>query len=53
MQSADPEHVLRLGYSITRINGKAVTDASSLNPGDIVTTTLANGEVMSQVIHNS
>jgi exodeoxyribonuclease VII large subunit len=53
MQSADPEHVLRLGYSITRINGKAVTDAGSLNPGDIVTTTLANGEVMSQVIHNS
>lgn len=53
MQSADPEHVLRLGYSITRINGKAVTDASSLNPGDIVTTTLANGEVMSKVIHNS
>ena len=50
MQSADPEHVLRLGYSITRINGKAVTDASSLNPGDIVTTTLANGEVMSEVI---
>jgi exodeoxyribonuclease VII large subunit len=49
-QSADPEHVLRLGYSITRINGKAVTDASSLNPGDIVTTTLANGEVMSEVI---
>ena len=53
MQSAYPEHVLRLGYSITRINGKAVTDASSLNPGDIVTTTLANGEVMSQVMHNS
>lgn len=50
MQSADPEHVLRLGYSITRINGKAVTDASSLNPGDIVTTTLANGEVQSEVI---
>ena len=53
MQSADPEHVLRLGYSITRINGKAVTDASSVNPGDIITTSLANGEVQSQVIHNS
>ena len=50
MQSADPEHVLRLGYSITRINGKAVTDASSINPGDIITTSLANGEVMSEVI---
>ena len=53
MQSADPEHVLRLGYSITRINGKAVTDASSINPGDIITTSLASGEVMSKVIHNS
>ena len=49
MQSADPEHVLRLGYSITRINGKAVTDTSCVAPGDTITTTLANGEVQSEV----
>lgn len=50
ISSADPEHVLRLGYSITRINGKAVTDASSVASGDTITTTLAHGEIQSEVI---
>jgi exodeoxyribonuclease VII large subunit len=53
ISSADPEHVLRLGYSITRINGKAVTDTSCVAPGDIITTTLANGEVQSEVINST
>lgn len=48
-RSADPEHVMRLGYSITRINGRAVTDTSALKSGDIITTTLANGEIVSRV----
>jgi exodeoxyribonuclease VII large subunit len=47
--AADPEHVLRLGYSITRINGYAVTDASSVKSGDEIVTTLANGEIISVV----
>lgn len=46
---ASPERVLRLGYSITRINGHAVTDASGVKAGDTIVTTLANGEIRSEV----
>ncbi len=46
---ASPERVLRLGYSITRINGHAVTDASGVKVGDTIVTTLANGEITSEV----
>lgn len=49
LQLADPQHILRQGYSITRINGKAVRDASQINPGDIITTTLSRGSIQSTV----
>ncbi len=49
LRSSDPSHILRLGYSITRIGGKAVTDATQLQSGDRITTTLHNGEVKSVV----
>ncbi len=49
LQSSSPEHILRLGYSITRIDGKAVTDTAQLKSGDRITTTLHNGEVESIV----
>lgn len=45
-----PERTLRRGYSITRVNGHAVSDPSVLNPGDRLETTLANGTVYSTVI---
>lgn len=44
-----PEAVLRRGYSITRINGHTVTSASSVNPGDTVTTILIDGTFTSTV----
>lgn len=44
-----PANTLRRGYSITRINGKAVTDAQSLKPGDIIATELKDGTVDSVV----
>ena len=50
IEAADPVRILKLGYSITRINGKAVTDSSQLNIGNIMETTLANGSVTSQII---
>ena len=43
IDAASPEHILSLGYSITRIGGKAVRDASLLAPGDEVETTTAKG----------
>lgn len=45
----DPERLLSRGYSITTLNGHAVTSSKSLNDGDIITTRLANGEVKSVV----
>lgn len=42
--------IVEKGYSITLKNGKAVTDASQLLPGDEVTTRVAKGEFKSKVI---
>lgn len=44
-----PEKLLSRGYSITLKDGKAVTDASLLQPGDQLTTRLLKGEVQSTV----
>ena len=46
---ASPDELLSRGYSITIKDGKAVTDASSLKPGDRLTTRLLKGEVQSVV----
>lgn len=43
IDAASPEHILSLGYSITRLNGKAVRDTATLKPGEEVETTVANG----------
>lgn len=45
-----PEATLRRGYSITRINGSALTDPNDVNDGDEVTTTVAGGTLRSRVI---
>lgn len=45
--ASDPVNILRLGYSITRVGGKAVSNVASLQPGDIIETTLADGTVTS------
>lgn len=44
-----PERLLKRGYSITLKDGKVVTDAAELKPGDALVTCLANGEVKSIV----
>lgn len=46
---ASPEKLLSRGYSITLKDGRAVTDASSLKPGDSLITRLSKGEVKSVV----
>lgn len=50
VRSAQPDRILRLGFSITRLNGHAVTTSDDLHPGDTLTTTLAHGSVTSQVV---
>ena len=47
--AADPETVLKRGYSITMADGKAVKDASLLKPGQEITTRLAKGHVTSTI----
>lgn len=49
LEALSPEATLRRGYSITRRDGRAVTSASQLHPGDEVITTLAEGTVTSVV----
>lgn len=44
-----PDNTLKRGYSITRLNGHAVSDATMLSPGDVIQTTLLNGTVTSEV----
>ena len=49
INSSSPERLLKLGYSISRINGKAVTDVNSIKAGDQMMTTVANGTFVSTV----
>lgn len=44
---ASPVHILKQGYSITRLNGKAIHSLQSLKQGDKIVTTLADGEIHS------
>ena len=43
IEAASPENILSLGYSITRLNGTVVRDASTLKEGDEIQTVVANG----------
>ena len=50
VEAASPELLLKRGYSLTLKDGKAVTDASALHPGDVLTTRVATGEFKSKVL---
>ena len=47
LKALSPEATLRRGYSITRVDGKTVTDASQVSLGAEIETTLANGTIIS------
>lgn len=49
VMAASPEHLLKKGYSITMLNGKAVTDASTLKKGDRIVTMLHQGKIESEI----
>lgn len=46
----NPVATLKRGYSITRINGKAVTDAKAVSPGDTLETQTAEGSITSTAV---
>lgn len=45
-----PENTIKRGYSITMLNGKAVSSLNQLKDGDVIETRLADGLVVSKVI---
>ncbi len=45
-----PEATLRRGYSITRVDGRAVTDAEALTMGTVITTTFAKGGTKQSIV---
>lgn len=49
IESADPQHILNLGFSITRVDGTAVKDASTLKKGQIIETTFNKGIIKSTI----
>ncbi len=49
MRHSDPVRVLERGFSITRVAGKSIRDASTLKSGDLVETTLAKGKIISTI----
>ena len=50
LAAADPQVILKRGYSLTRLNGRAVKCASDLKKGDRLTTVFADGSVESEII---
>lgn len=50
LAALDPQLLLSRGYSITTLNGKAVTDSCLLSPGDVVETRLAKGRVEAKTV---
>jgi exodeoxyribonuclease VII large subunit len=44
----DPRNVLKRGFSITLVNGKAVIDENEVNSGEEITTLLYNGTIKSR-----
>ena len=49
LSSASPDRILRLGFSIARIGGKAIKDIDEVKEGDEIITTLASGTIKSTV----
>lgn len=49
VDALSPLNTLKRGYSITRVDGKAVTDAKTLSPGQTIETELRQGRVVSVV----
>jgi exodeoxyribonuclease VII large subunit len=45
----DPQHILKRGYSITYFDGKPLTDAIELKPGDLIKTQLYKGNIYSEI----
>ena len=50
LAACNPERIYKMGYSLLTKNGKVVRSAAELQTGDVVTTHLADGNVLSTVL---
>lgn len=50
LSAADPDVILKRGYSLTRAGGRVVKCASDLKRGDRLTTVFADGSVESEIV---
>ena len=50
LAAADPAKILKRGFSLTRLNGRVVKEASELKKGDRLITSFADGSVESEII---
>jgi exodeoxyribonuclease VII large subunit len=51
-QILSPVHVLKRGYSVTRLNGKSVTTIEQVKDGDVIKTEVLNGIISSKIENN-
>ena len=49
IRMASPEYIMKRGYSITRLNGKAIKKSMTLKAGDQIITQFLDGEITSVV----
>ena len=49
MKYVDPKNILEKGFSITRINGKAVRETDRVKKGDVLETELFKGGIRSEI----
>ena len=50
LEVLNPLNTLKRGYSITKLEGKVVTDIKKVNKGDKINISLKNGEVEASVL---
>lgn len=53
LNAVNPNAVLERGYAVVRQNGRAVTDASALNVGDLIDVTLKGGTLGARVTRHT
>ena len=50
LQVLDPRTLLQRGYSITTCGGRVVRSAQDVKEGEVITTSLQEGEIYSKVV---
>ena len=49
-ESRSPEHILKLGFAVARVAGRAITSRSQVASGDTVTIEVADGTITTKII---